>query len=307
MKDSYALITATWNEEKYIRHTIDAVLNQTILPSAWVIVSDGSTDGTDEIVKEAALRHDFIVYVRKERNQAQLGFASKVFAIRKGLQHLEGVDYSFLGHLDSDVSFAPQYYESVLSRFAENPKLGLAGGFIHELTGTGFRSRPSNSLRSAAGAIQLFRRKCYEEIGGLVPLSIGGEDWHAEIKARMKGWEVAAFPELKVLHHKQSIAARGILRENSRQGLLDYSFGTHPFFEIVKCVRRMKEKPFVLGALVRMSRFLWAYCRLEKRPVSDELVTYLRREQLGRLYAACFRHDDGQSDTYAGVSRRGQL
>ena len=292
MKASYALVTATWNEEKYIRHTIDAVLNQTILPNAWVIVSDGSTDGTDEIIKETATRSDFVVYIRKERTQEQKGFASKVYAIREGLKHLKNVSYSFIGHLDSDVSFAPNYYEQVLRKFDDEPRLGIAGGFILEERAGRFKSRPSNTTRSVAGAIQLFRKECYEAIGGFLPLPLGGEDWYAEIIARMRGWKVAAFPELKVLHHKPSVATRGILRENSRQGLLDYSFGTHPLFEIVKCVRRMKEKPFVLGALVRMSRFLWAYCRLEKRPVSDELVTYLRREQLGRLYAACFRHYD---------------
>jgi len=292
MGNSYVLVTAARNEENYVDFPIRSIIAQTILPKKWVIVSDGSTDRTDEIVKEAALRHGFITFVRKERTQEHKGFASKVFAIREGLQHLGGVDYSFIGHLDGDVSFAPDYYEQMFQKFANDSRLGIAGGFIFEKGSRDFISRPSNTPRSVAGAIQLFRRECYQEIGGLVPLSIGGEDWHAEIIARMKGWKVAAFPESKVLHHKRSIAARGILRENSRQGLLDYSFGTHPLFEIVKCVRRVKEKPFVLGALVRMSRFLWAYCRLEKRPVSNELVTYLRKEQLGRLYAVCFRHHD---------------
>lgn len=292
MNRDYVLVTATWNEEKYVRHTIDAVLNQTVRPIRWVIVSDGSTDKTDEIVKETAARNDFVVYVRKERTQEQKGFASKVYAIREGLNHLNNVSYSFIGHLDSDVSFATDYYERMLQEFTHEPRLGIGGGFIFEKQAGRFRSRPSNDPRSVAGAIQLFRRECYEAIGGFLPLPLGGEDWYAEIIARMRGWKVAAFPELKVLHHKPSVATRGILRENFRQGLVDYSFGTLPLFELVKCGRRVRERPFLLGAIIRGCGFVWACCRLETRPIPDAVVVYLRKEQLGRLYAACFhRHD----------------
>lgn len=283
MNRDYVLVTATWNEEKYVRHTIDAVLNQTVRPIRWVIVSDGSTDKTDEIVKETAARNDFVVYVRKERTQEQKGFASKVYAIREGLNHLNNVGYSFIGHLDSDVSFAPDYYEQVLRRFEEHARLGIAGGFICEGRDGRFKSRPSNAAHSVAGAIQLFRRDCYDAIGGLIPLECGGEDWYAEIRARMTGWAVEAFPDLQVMHHKRSVDARGLMAEHFRQGKVDYMLGTRISFAIAKAVRRTTEAPYFFGSIARLIGYASLCMARPPRPVPNDVVAYLRREQLSRL------------------------
>jgi biofilm PGA synthesis N-glycosyltransferase PgaC len=283
MNRDYVLVTATWNEEKYIHHTIGAVLKQTILPSAWVIVSDGSTDGTDEIVKAAAARNDFVVYVRKERTQEQKGFASKVYAIREGLNHLNNLSYSFIGHLDSDVSFAPDYYEQVLRKFDDDPRLGIAGGFILEEQANRFRSRPSNTSRSVAGAIQLFRKECYEAIGGLIPLECGGEDWYAEIRARMMGWEVKAFPDLQVMHHKRSVDARGLMAEHFRQGAVDQILGTHVVFELAKGFRRIIEAPYLAGSIVRLAGYTWSRYRRSNMGVPEEVKGFLHEEQVARL------------------------
>lgn len=283
MTRDYVLITAAWNEGTYIERTIESVLSQTIPPKQWVIVSDGSTDGTDEIARQASEKYSFIRFIRKEPVENRAGFASKVYALGLGRESLTGANYELIGHLDADISFAPDYYECVINNFLKNPKLGITGGFIYELDGHQFRSRPSNSVESVAGAIQLFRRECYDDIGGFVPIDVGGEDWYAEIVSRMKGWEVRAFPELRVLHHKRSGQIRGMIRENFRQGVVDYSFGTHPLFALAKIIRRIKQKPYVLSALFRMAGFLWPYIKDRDRVVSDEIMKYLRQEQMGRL------------------------
>jgi poly-beta-1,6-N-acetyl-D-glucosamine synthase len=283
MKANYVLITATWNEEKYIHHTIDAVLSQTIRPVRWVIVSDGSTDRTDYIVREAAANNEYVVYVRKERSPEQKGFASKVYAIHEGLKHLTEVEYSFIGHLDGDVSFAPDYYEQMLKTFHDRPHVGIGGGFIFEQQPGQFRNRPSNTPRSVAGAIQLFRRECYEAIDGLRPLEHGGEDWLAEIMARMKGWDVEADPTLIVHHLKRGFTARGLFAENLRQGRIDFSLGSHPLFELAKCGRRLWERPYVIGALIRLGGFLLPYVSDTERCTSPDVIRFLRKEQLNRL------------------------
>ena len=212
---NYVLITAARNEEKYIEATIKSVLSQTILPKKWVIVSDGSTDHTDEIIKKYLANSRFIEFVRREPGSNQdSGFASKVFALNAGYELLKHGAYDYIGHLDADITFETDYYENVLKLFEQNPLLGIAGGFIFEQKQGNFVSRPYNTERSVAGGIQLFRREFYQVLGGLIPLKNGGEDWYAEVNARMKGWEVASFHNLHVFHHKPGNVVRGALKES---------------------------------------------------------------------------------------------
>jgi glycosyltransferase involved in cell wall biosynthesis len=279
----YILATAARNEEAYIEKTIQSVIHQTILPKRWVIVSDGSTDRTDEIVKGYTSTYGFIQLIRIKEDHQKRNFASQVRAINTGFEALREMDYEFIGNLDADVSFEATYYEDLLERFWRNPKLGLAGGFIYEDHDGKFKRRPFNNVRSVPHAIQLFRRQCFEGVGGYIPLRYGGPDWVAEVMARRTGWQVQSFPELKVFHHRRTLGADGILRGGFRQGLMDYSVGSHPIFEALKCISRIKGRPYFLYALCRMVGFVWASCQREKRMVADEFVKYLRREQVGRL------------------------
>ena len=210
-------------------------------------------------------------------------FASKVNAFKVGYEKLNALKYDFIGNLDADVSFEPDYYEKILEKFVRNAELGIAGGFIYEDSNGKFKSRPSNTVVSVAGAIQLFRRECYEAIGGHVPIEVGGEDWYLEVLARMKGWQVESFPKLKVCHHKQLIETGGKLSRSFKEGKKDYLFGSHSLFEIMKCIRRIKEQPYLLSAVFRISGFMWAACKSEKRVVPDEFMNYLREEQILRL------------------------
>jgi poly-beta-1,6-N-acetyl-D-glucosamine synthase len=285
---NYVLITAARNEEVYIVRTIEAVLSQTSLPVKWVIVSDGSNDGTDDIVKRYASHHSFIDFQRREGDKSKADFASKVYALKQGYLRLHGVDYSLIGTLDADVSFGPSYYDDILMQFKRNPRLGIGGGFIHENHEGFFQSRPLNVDYSVAGAIQLFRRDCYEMIGGIMPSRVGGEDWIAEINALMHGWEVKAFPELVVYHHKSSNFKRGFVSESLRQGIMDYAVGSHPLFEIVKCIRRIKTKPFFVHSILRMYGYMQSWLQGSERVVPPEVMDFLRREQLSRIRGYVF-------------------
>ncbi len=280
----YVLMTAARNEAANIGRTIESVSAQTVKPVKWVIVSDGSTDGTDEIIKQYAIKHDFIDFQRKECGNNKPDFASKAFALKAGYLRLQGLGYQYIGVLDADITFfAPSYYEEVLKRFAGNPLLGIGGGFIHENDKGPFRSRPANRVHSVAGAIQLFRRECYEMIDGLRPSKAGGEDWMAEIYARMSGWEVQAFPELVAYHHKSGFATRGMVGDCIRQGVMDYTIGSHPLFEVLKCVRRVKMRPFFVGAAFRMYGYTLSWLRGREHAMSPAAMAFLRREQLGRV------------------------
>jgi hypothetical protein len=188
-----------------------------------------------------------------------------------------------VGNLDADVSFEREYFEKLLEKFSRDPQLGLAGGYIYEEENGQFRPRRGNNISSVAHAVQLFRRECLEALGGYKPFSWAGADWHAEVSLRMKGWHVESFPELQVDHHRPTGQGFGLLRYWYRGGVMDFYMGTHPLFELFRLARRCRARPYVLGAVVRFWAFGWAYCKGEKRQVSDEFVDFLRKEQMARL------------------------
>jgi len=281
---NYVLITAARNEASYIESTLQSVIAQTMRPSRWVIVSDGSTDQTDEIAERYSKKHNFIDFIRIDRRNRERNFASKVIAIREGCKHLQDIDYEYIGHLDADITFNnTHYYEILLNKFMHNPELGIIGGFIYEKKTGKFESRPFNNVYSVAGGVQLFRRACYEAIGGFLPLEFGGEDWYAEVVAKMNGWKVKSFPELPVLHHKSSLQTRGRLREGFRQGKMDYSLGSDPVFEIFKCLYRLKKVSHTSYAFSRLCGYFSSFILRSERPVPIDFTRYLRKEQRNRL------------------------
>ncbi len=278
----YVLMTAAYNEEANIQKTIESVLSQTLLPNRWVIVSDGSVDRTDQIVESYAKQHAFVRFERIKRAPGR-SFGSKVRALHAASKFLDDAPHDYIGNLDADVSMAPSYFEDLIACFQKRPSLGLAGGFVCEETDGEFRSRRSNRLYSVAHAAQLVRRECYEAIGGYAVLEYGGEDWHAQTSARMKGWEVEAFPELRIFHHRHTGEGDNLLRHKFRQGRMDYSFGSDALFEVLKCAERLPEAPFVTGSISRLAGFFWSWARRERRPVSGEFVAFLRNEQKARM------------------------
>jgi poly-beta-1,6-N-acetyl-D-glucosamine synthase len=280
---TYTLITAAYNEQHYIEETIESVLLQTLRPKVWLIVSDGSTDRTDEIVLRYSAKNPFIQLLRREKDENR-GFASKVFAIRAGLEHLGEIDTEFIAHLDADISLCPSYFEDVLARCHKDPSVGIAGGWYAESVNGSFSVVPGSSTASVPGCMQVFRRSCYEEIGGLLPIEYGGEDWYAEVMARKAGWRVESFPEVVVRHLRETGTASNKLRYCFHQGVTDFCLGSHPAFEVVKVARRMMWRPYIIGGAARLLGFLIAHVS-KRRAVSDDFVAFLRREQLSRLGA----------------------
>jgi poly-beta-1,6-N-acetyl-D-glucosamine synthase len=283
----YVLVTAAYNEEAYLEKTIQSVIAQTVLPMRWAIVSDGSTDRTDEIVLSYAARYPFIQLVRVQEEHAR-NFAAQVHAIDLGCKSLQNLDYRFLANLDADLTFEPTYYSRLIDKFHEDPDLGLAGGYVCEERNGIFISRKGNRDYSVPHAVQMFRRDCFECVGGYLALPYGGPDWHAQVVARMRGWGVKAFADLPVFHLRPTGSADRIMRHLFRQGRMDYSLGSYPPFEVLKLVRRFPSKPYVSGALVRLSGFLLGYWLREERPVTQEFIRFLRTEQKNALRSLFF-------------------
>jgi glycosyltransferase involved in cell wall biosynthesis len=283
---TYVLITPARNEAAYIGLTLESMVRQTVLPVKWVIVSDGSTDGTDEIVRQYADKHEWIELVRmperKERN-----FAGKVLAFNEGYAKVRELKPDIVGNLDADISFGADHFQFLLARFAENPLLGVAGTAFVEDSSVAYDYDIVN-IEHVSGQCQIFRRECFDAIGGYVPIKGGGIDWTAVTTARMKGWKTRTFPEKTFVHHrKMGTGAGTLLRSRFRFGRQDYYLGSHPLWQILRCCYQMKNRPYILGGGYLLSGYIWAsLCRV-KRPIAAELVAFRRKEQMQRLKAMC--------------------
>jgi hypothetical protein len=220
-----------------------------------------------------------------ERRDRQ--FAAKACCFNAGYDQLKSVPFDVIGNLDADITFESDYYEFLLSRFAETPELGVAGTpFIEDFENPKNHSYKHNfaSLDHVSGACQTFRRRCFEEIGGYLPIKGGGIDWVAVTTARMKGWKTRTFLEKSCFHHrKMGTASRNPLSARFKHGQEDYYVGGHPLWQILRAVFQMKEKPFVLGGMSLFAGYFWALIRRVNSPVPPELRAYHKDEQMKRL------------------------
>jgi biofilm PGA synthesis N-glycosyltransferase PgaC len=284
---AYVLITPARNEAAFIGATIESVIAQTVRPRKWVIVSDGSTDGTDDIVRAQATQHPWIELERRPE-RAERHFAAKVLAFNAGQGRLGGTNYDIIGNLDADITFEKDYFEFLLERFADDPRLGVAGTpFVDGGVSYDYRF---TSTEHVSGACQLFRRACFEEIGGYVPVPRGGIDWIAVTTARMKGWRTRTFLE-KVCHHHRPMgtAVAGRFKALYRLGQQDYVLGGHPLWELCRAAFQMTRKPYAVGGLVLLVGYVRGLLGGFERPVSPELVRFHRAEQMQRLRLAFSR------------------
>lgn len=284
-RPSYVLVSAAYNEEKLIEKVIESIVAQTVPPRKWIIVSDGSTDRTDEIVKRYATRYDFIELHRITEDHPR-NFTAQVNAINAGFRKVLDLDVDFIGNLDSDITVDPTYFELLLKEFVKDPTLGLAGGSIYEEREGVFQTRGTNSPNSVAHGVQLFRSECLRALGGYTPFTWGGSDTHAEVRTRMLGKRVQSLPGFKAYHHRPTGGGFGLSRYQFRGGMMDYYLGTHPVYEMARLIRRLPGKPFAVGSLVRFAGFIYAYVSGQKREVSPEFMRFLRKEQMQRLLGA---------------------
>jgi glycosyltransferase involved in cell wall biosynthesis len=280
----YVLVTPARNEEEYLERTIESVVSQTMKPLRWVIVSDGSTDRTDEIVKRAAADHSWIELVRlpERRNR---DFAGKVGAFNEGRSRLAHLQYDVIGSLDADVAFAPGYFEYLIARFEEDPKLGLAGTPFDE--GGKVYDYRFSSLDHVSGACQLFRRACFEQIGGYRPLEGGGIDVVAVLSARMAGWRTQTFTEMRSIHLRPMGSANHPLKVVAffRLGERAYRLGFHPLWQVCRSIYQLSRRPYVSGGIALSAGYFTAMIRRMKRPVSEDLIEFQRKDQMRRLRA----------------------
>jgi len=278
---SYVLITPARNEAQFLELVLKSVVAQTVRPLRWIIVSDGSTDGTNELVQKYAADHPWIELVRMpERKERH--FAGKVLAFNVGWERVKALPYEIICNLDADISFDADYFEFLLSKFAENPRLGVNGTPFTEGKGTyDFRF---TSIEHVSGACQLFRRECFDVIGGYTPIKGGGVDLVAVVTARMRGWQTRSFPEKVCFHHRKmgSGMNRG-LKLPFKWGQSDYRLGSHPVWQLFRCCYQMSRPPYIVGGLICLSGYGFSLITRRPKAVTPEFSRFRGQEQMARL------------------------
>jgi glycosyltransferase involved in cell wall biosynthesis len=266
----YLVVTPVKDEERYVEHTLRSMASQTIKPVRWIIVDDGSSDRTPDLIESFAQKHGFIHVVRSPQGQPRGPGPAVVRAFNRGLDEAGrlGIDYDFVVKLDCDLSFEPDYFERLLAEFGANPKLGIASGVYWEARdGVNWREIEMPAYH-AAGASKVIRRVCWEQIYGFIPSR--GWDTVDEIRAISHGWETTHFRELRIKHWKTEGTGIGKIRTNAMHGEIYYLTGGGVVFFLLKVLARARSRPYVAGAL----SMVWGYWRTKfsgrKRLVTPE-------------------------------------
>jgi len=280
---AYVIITPARNEEAHIARLIRSVACQTLKPALHLIVNDGSTDRTGAIVESFLPDLEYLRLLTRPHETAA-GFGSKAAAFNQGWQQVQALDPGYVANLDADVSLPPAYFGSLLRVFEQNPRLGLACGWVHEKTGEGFTPQRTRD-DSVAGPAQCFRTRCLADIGGYRVLRRGGIDTLAEIMARQAGWETRTLRNLIVQAHRPVRTGRkSVLGVRFNKGMVQYELGYHPLYQLASCLYRIPEKPYLVGSLSTWLGYLWAALGRYPHPLAPAQVARIRQEQWNRLW-----------------------
>lgn len=308
----YVIITPVRNEVERVGKTIDSVAAQTIPPRRWIMVNDGSTDGTTELLDAAAQKHAWIRVVHRADRGCRKPGGGVMEAFYDGYRLLSsapsaGEDevvaglaepaptgtvspgapapgaWDFLVKLDGDLEFAPTYFAECFARFQADPRLGIGGGTVcYELNGQWLEEAKGDPPFHVRGATKIYRRACWEAIGGL--LKAPGWDTLDEVKANQLGWRTYSFKEIKLLQLKSTGTADGAWRNWFKNGWGSYIVGYHPLFMFAKSVQRFFRPPRGVGGLALLCGFASGYFRRTPQVADPDLIRYLRRQQLNRLW-----------------------
>lgn len=304
---NYLVISPVKDEKAHVHRTLESMVRQSAKPIRWILVDDGSADGTSEVLSEYARQHGFMAVVRRPAGQVRGPGSAVVRAFNLGLKAAAGLDYEVLVKLDCDVSFAPDYFERLLREFRRDPKLGIASGvYLESFDGRSWQEIEMPAYH-AAGASKVIRRSCFEQIGGFVVAR--GWDTVDEIRAIARGWRTTHFPELKFRHWKPEGTGIGAMRTNYMHGEVYYRTGGGKLFFLLKVLHRFTRRPWaVAGAALAWGYLRTLLARTELLVTAEEARRYralLNSRITGRFNKSPLecRGEQPALDTAAGISR----
>jgi len=278
-KIKYIIITPVRDEALYVGKTLESVLNQTILPCQWVIVDDGSSDGTGEILDAQTAQTSWIKVIHRENRGFRAAGGGVMEAFYAGFSALNDDNWDFIVKLDADLSFTPDYFEQCFKKFETEIKLGIGGGTVCQLENGQLKvDSAGDPPFHVRGATKIYRRACWEMINPLVIAS--GWDTIDEVKANLHGWSTRTFADLKLIQHKPTGEADGFWRDRFKNGRANYITGYHPVFMLAKCIKRALRKPFFLESLALLTGFCSGYMKGIPQVRDEAAIRYLRQQQI---------------------------
>lgn len=290
------IISPVRDESRYLRLTMDAIVAQTWRPVEWILVDDGSSDNTAEIIREYAAKYPFIRLVEhKNRGFRKLG-GGVIAAFNYGMQHIQERDWQYIAKLDGDMSFGPLYLEHMFAKLTADPALAAVSGKVYrEENGAFIEER--HIEEQVAGQFKLYRRDAFEDIGGFVEhLAWDGIDIH---RCRMKGWKTLTYYDNAawLWHHRiMGSSDKNLYKGRLRWGRGNWYMGYHPLYAVATGINRMSDKPYIIGGLLMITGYLW--CAITRAPRYDDTAFRddLRAWQMHRLS----RFFSGKLDTPYG-------
>lgn len=269
------------DEGDLIERTIQSVAQQTLLPSQWIVVNDGSRDNTGAVLDDYARKYSWMTVVhRPDRGFREPG-AGVINAFYAGYELVGVPDWEYIVKFDGDLIVPPDYFANCLSEFRAEPKLGIGGGIIGHMQDGAMRIENGGPLFHVRGATKIYRRDCWEAIGGL--LKAPGWDTVDELKANMLGWTTRTFSHLPILQVRPTGSTNTIWGNWVKNGRANYITGYHPLFMFLKCLKRARHKPYLVGGIALMYGYLQGYIKKIPRVEDQELIRYTRKQQLRKL------------------------
>ena len=280
----YLVISPGRNEAAYMRRTLDSMIAQSERPARWVIVDDGSTDETPQILAEYAARHDWITILRREDRGHRAVGPGVIEAFYAGLDTQDLGDFDYLCKLDLDLDLPPDYFRILMDRMQADPRIGTCSGKAYFRDTDGQMVSENIGDEMSLGMTKMYSVACFRQIGGFVrEVMWDGIDCH---KARMLGWTPVSWddPELRFDHLRPMGSSQsGIFTGRRRHGFGQYYMGTHPLFMIASAVNRARYRPFLLGGLAMLQGYFGAMLRGTPRQADSALIGFIRDYQLRAL------------------------
>lgn len=281
----YIVIMPSRNEEKFIAHTIDCLIEQNIPPVELVVVDDGSTDRTGEIADEYAAKYDWIHVVHRPDRGSRVVGGGVIEAFNEGMAAVTSQNYDYLCKLDADLTLQPDYFEWCIGKMEQDESLAACSAKVFNPSlGDGKLFEEGIIDEQVSGAAKFYRREAYEDIGGFVQeVMWDGIDFHT---CRMKGWKTRSFrdPNVKILHHRlMGSSHKNIFHGRMRWGRGQWFMGTHPLYIVASGVFRMRERPFILGGLCIILGYLEGMVRGQPQYENGDFRKHLHSWQLKRI------------------------
>ena len=269
------IITPACNEEEHLPSLIDSVLVQSHLPIEWIIVDDGSVDNSSNVIQKAAIKHDWIKYLRHEKKGLRSPGKSVMEAFYFGFNNKHIKDYDIVMKLDADLVLPKHYFSTIITQFQSNLKIGICGGVCLIQKDKNYVLEKEANLDHVRGAIKSYRKECFQDIGGLVKKM--GWDTVDEHSARFKGWAVCVLPELKVMHQRSTHQEYGFLKAAFRNGKMLYSIRMDIFLLFGNCIKKFFKKPYFILGLAMFMGYLSAFFTRHEKIVGKDLGRFIRK------------------------------